>query len=169
MEKPRVICIVGPGRHVGKTAVLTEILKEMKARKLSVGTVKHIGERSSFKLTAGKDTTKHLEAGSDVTLAVTSSEIIAIRRDIPLTLESALSQMPGELDYVLAEGFRRSQYPKIVVTNSESEDLRGIAGEIIALVVDHRNIVRGGGAGEASRFDVGYLVELILEYFKNHH
>jgi len=165
LRKPCVLCVVGNRRHVGKTTVLTKILMEMWRRGHSVGTVKHIGENSTFALTAGKDTSRHLEAGSQITLAVTSSEIIAFRRDLPLTLEAALSQMPSELDYILVEGFRQSKYPKIIVVESRSEDLRSISGSVIALVMDEKEIMKDGTKGTKKKFETTYLVDLIEEYF----
>jgi molybdopterin-guanine dinucleotide biosynthesis protein MobB len=161
--------VVGTRRHVGKTAVLTKIIEEMKGRGLSVGTIKHIGDRSVFDLSAGKDTSKHLEAGSSITLAVTSSEIISIRRDLPITLESAISQMPSELDYILVEGFRRSAFPKLIVVNSLDENVQGMAGDTIALVVDGKEIIKGDNKGQARQFSKACLVDLIEGYFQVSH
>lgn len=169
MKKPYVLCVIGARRHVGKTTVLTKIIGEMKRRGLSVGTVKHIGDRSAFDLSAGKDTSKHLEAGSRITLAVTSSEIVIIRRDLPITLDSALSQMPKELDYIIVEGFRRSMFPKLIVVNSHSEDVQEVAGEVIALIVDEKKIIKGGRRGQTKQFSEAHLVDLIQEYFQALH
>jgi molybdopterin-guanine dinucleotide biosynthesis protein B len=164
MRKPFILCVVGPRRHVGKTAVITKIIREMKKRSLSVGTVKHIGDRSAFDLSPRKDTSRHLEAGSTITHAVTSSEIITIRRDLPITLESALSLFPKGLHYILVEGFKQSQYPKIVVVNSFSEDLQ-VKGDVIALVMGEKEIMRPGANTDPEKFDVQLLVKLIEDYF----
>ena len=165
MKKPHIVCIVGAMRHVGKTTILTEILKDMKRRRLLVGTIKHIGDRSTFDLANGKDTDRHLEAGSSITLAVTSSEIIVIRKDLPATLESALRQMPKELDYVLVEGFRDSQYPKIIVGTSNSQGLPKVRGDIIAIIQDGSMISRAGAQNQAEKFTASQLVDLIEKYF----
>jgi molybdopterin-guanine dinucleotide biosynthesis protein MobB len=167
MKRPHVVCIVGAMRHVGKTTILTKTLMEMKRRGLRVGTVKHIGDRSTFNLVDGKDTSRHLEAGSLVTLAVTSSEIIVVRKDIPATLESALQQMPRGLDYVLVEGFRESEYPKIVITGSDSKGPPEVRGETIAVVLDGKSILRAREKDQVEEFTESRLVDLIDAYF-NH-
>jgi molybdopterin-guanine dinucleotide biosynthesis protein B len=166
MMKPFVVCIVGSGRHVGKTAVLIKILGEMKRRGLAVGTIKHIGGHSEFAF-SGKDTARHIQAGSTVTLAVTSSEIIAIRRDLPSTLESALSQMPKELDYVLVEGFKQSGYPKVIVLNSESESPIELPGDTIAVVLNLKQIAKGGKVAKVEQYSDESLVDMIQDYFNS--
>jgi molybdopterin-guanine dinucleotide biosynthesis protein MobB len=166
MMKPFVVCIVGSGRHVGKTTVLIKILGEMKRRGLAVGTIKHIGGHSEFAF-PGKDTARHIQAGSTVTLALTSSEIVTIRRDLSITLEVAVSQMPKELDYILVEGFRQSKYPKIIVVNSESEYPREVQGDIIAVVINLREIRKGGKTAKAERFSERTLVDTIEDYFSS--
>jgi len=165
MKKPYVVCIVGVMRHVGKTTILTKTLKEMKRRGLQVGTIKHISNHSTFDFPNGKDTSRHLKAGSSITLAVTSSEIITVRKDLPATLESALRQMPKGLDYVLVEGFRESQYPKIVVASSSSGDLPEVKGDIIAVVLDGKRILKAGARDQAEEFKDSHLTDLIERYF----
>ena len=152
-------------RHVGKTTILTKILAEMKRRGLNVGTIKHIGNRSTFELPNGKDTSKHLRAGSSITLAVTSSEIITIRKDLPATLESALRQMPKGLDYVLVEGFRESEYPKIVVASSSAAELSEVKGDTIAVILDEKTMIKNGTGDKGERFKGTVLVDLIERYF----
>jgi molybdopterin-guanine dinucleotide biosynthesis protein MobB len=154
-------------RRVGKTTVLTRILKEMRRRGLRVGTVKHISGRSTFNLADGKDTSRHLEAGSLVTIAVTSSEIVAVRRDIPATLESALQQMPIELDYVLVEGFRESEYPKIVVEGSDSESPLKVKGETIAVIQNGKRMLEAGEKDQVKELTEDGLVDLIDAYFSH--
>jgi molybdopterin-guanine dinucleotide biosynthesis protein B len=166
MKGQFVVCIIGTGRHVGKTAVLIRILKEMKRRKLNVGTIKHIGGRSTFDF-KDKDTGKHIQAGSTVTLALTSSEIVTIRRDPSITLEVAVSQMPKELDYILVEGFRQSKYPKIIVVNSESEYPQEVQGDTIAVVINEREIRKGGKTAKTERFSDRTLVDTIEDYFSS--
>jgi molybdopterin-guanine dinucleotide biosynthesis protein B len=166
MKKPFVVCIVATRRHAGKTTVLTKILGEMKKRGLSVGTIKHIGGHSEFAFPQ-KDTDRHIQAGSKIAIAVTSSEIIVIRRDLPITLEAALSQIPKELDYVLVEGFKQSKYPKIIVLNSESETPMEIPGDIIALILNQKQIVKAGKGGIVKELRDESLVDMIEDYFKS--
>jgi molybdopterin-guanine dinucleotide biosynthesis protein B len=167
MMKPRVVCIVGSGRHVGKTTILIKILGEMKRRGLAVGTIKHIGGHSEFDF-SDKDTARHIQAGSTVTLAVTSSEIIAIRRDLPSTLEAAISQMPKELDYILVEGFKQSKYPKVIVSSSESESPIEVPGDTIAVVLNQKRIAKDGKRVRAEQYSNERLVNMIQEYFNPH-
>jgi molybdopterin-guanine dinucleotide biosynthesis protein B len=166
MKKPFVVCIVARGRHAGKTTLLIKILREMNRRGLVVGTMKHIDSHSEF-TTSDKDTFRHIQSGSRITLAVTSSEIVAIRRDLPNTIEAALSQMPKELDYVLVEGFKQSEYPKIIVLGSESESPIQVPGEIIAIVVDQKRIIKGGIGDKLEQFSDKAIVDIIQDYFNS--
>jgi molybdopterin-guanine dinucleotide biosynthesis protein MobB len=98
---------------------------------------------------------------------VTSSEIIAIRRDLPSTLESALSQMPKELDYVLVEGFKQSGYPKVIVLNSESESPIEVPGDTIAVVLSRKQIAKGGKVAKIEQYSDESLVDMIQDYFNS--
>lgn len=74
-----------------------------------VGTVKHTREEV---LPLAGDTERHLNAGAEVTIAVTQTRLIKIIRNTELKV--VLDQLLQEgLDYAVVEGFKESDLPKI--------------------------------------------------------
>ena len=124
------VCVVGPKRNVGKTTVVEGLVKNLTERGLRIGTVKHI--HGTFD-TPKKDTWKHITAGASATGVITDSELITIwnSSELPIIPETVLDKLPKNLDYVIIEGFRHSNYPKIVVADV-AEDLENIEN-IIAI------------------------------------
>jgi molybdopterin-guanine dinucleotide biosynthesis protein B len=166
MNKPFVVCIVAGGRHAGKTTLLVKILREMNRRGLAVGTIKHIDSHSEF-TASDNEIFRHIQSGSRMSLAITSSEIIIVRMDLPTTLEAALSQIPMQLDYVLVEGFKQSEYPKIIVQRSDSERPIQVPGDIMATVIDQKRIVKDGKGDKAEQFSDKNIVDIIEGYFNS--
>jgi molybdopterin-guanine dinucleotide biosynthesis protein B len=119
-----IICVVGPKRNVGKTTVVEGLVKNLTERGLRIGTVKHI--HGTFD-TPEKDTWKHIKAGATATGVITDSELLTIwnSSELPIIPETVLDKLPKNLDYVIVEGFRHSEYPKIVVADV-AEDLESI-------------------------------------------
>ncbi len=120
-----VVCVVGPKRNVGKTTVVEGLIKKLILQKgLRVGTVKHI--HGTFD-TPHKDTWKHIKAGATATGVITDSELLTIwnSSELPIVPETVLDKLPKNLDYVIVEGFRHSEYPKIIVADV-AEDLESI-------------------------------------------
>jgi len=128
-----IVNIVGAGRESGKTELITALTRKLSEKGFKVSVIKHIAT-SSFD-TPEKDTWRHLEAGSQSVLAVTSREIVKISRPMKPSLEEALAQVPGDTDFVLIEGFKESSYPKIVVgrTAKDVEDVLKRSSNIFAV------------------------------------
>ena len=124
------VCVVGPKRNVGKTTVVEGLVKNLTERGLRIGTVKHI--HGTFD-TPEKDTWKHVKAGASATGVITDSELITIWNSsgLPIIPETVLDKLPKNLDYVIIEGFRHSNLPKIVVADV-AEELKNIEN-IIAI------------------------------------
>jgi molybdopterin-guanine dinucleotide biosynthesis protein MobB len=98
----------------GKTTLLIAVLKCLKARGYRVGTVKHARHRIVFD-TEGKDSARHAESGSDVTVVAGPDVLAAFRRVDNPSLSEALTEASRETDIVLVEGFKESSIPKIEV------------------------------------------------------
>jgi molybdopterin-guanine dinucleotide biosynthesis protein B len=124
------VCVVGPKRNVGKTTVVEGLVKNLTERGLRIGTAKHI--HGIFD-SPGKDTWKHITAGASATGVITDSELITIWNSsgLPIIPETVLDKLPKNLDYIIIEGFRHSNFPKIVVVDI-AEELENIEN-IIAI------------------------------------
>jgi len=128
-----VIVVVGAGRGRGKTT-LVEFLTRRFSKNLRVWTVKHVSK--SFD-TEEKDTWRHMEAGAEGTIAVGPKRIVVLRPQTQATLETAVGEVPRNVDLILAEGFREANYPKILATPSieEAEEQLGKIRGIFAISI----------------------------------
>lgn len=132
-----IVCLVGAS-NVGKTTYLEKLIPALVRRGYRVGTVKH--DVHGFQMDReGKDTWRHAQAGAQ-TIAISSPVRIASIRSVPeeLPLEEVVSRYFWEEDIVLAEGFKRSVFPKIELFRPEIEPkpLCSPSDNLIAMVTD---------------------------------
>ncbi len=128
-------------KNTGKTTLVTLIVSELVKRGYQVGTIKHTHHDLDME---GKDTWKHRKAGAE--LVVGSSEesttfIMGGRMDLEKILKSIRYLM--ELDFVIIEGFKFANYPKISTTPQvkdkytiETVDVFNLKDEDIIPLVD---------------------------------
>ena len=111
---PKVLGIVGWSGS-GKTTLLVALLPLVRARGLTVSTIKHA--HHGFDMDRpGKDTHRHREAGAHEVL-VASSARWALLHEV-VGGEPSLTELLGKLDpvdLVLVEGFKAHPYPKLEV------------------------------------------------------
>ncbi len=126
------ICIVGSSNS-GKTTLIEKVVPILKGRGLKVLAVKHA---KYFELDRrGKDSWRLFESGADV--VITSKEKTAYICRFSDNLDEILDVFGNLYDIVLIEGFRSSEYPKIVLLEKE-DDLIGLKNVIA--VVSNTNI-----------------------------
>jgi molybdopterin-guanine dinucleotide biosynthesis protein B len=125
--------VIGIGRKTGKTRLVRELLQQLRKRGFRISTIKHIAE-GSFD-TAYKDTWQHLQAGAVQVTALSSNELITIKRVASPSLHEVLKTLSGNNDMILVEGFKASEYPKIIVarTTHEVDELIQKTSNIIAI------------------------------------
>lgn len=114
-----IVNVIGIGRKTGKTHLVLELLQLLRKRGFRVSTIKHIAE-GSFD-TEYKDTWQHLHAGAEQVAALSSNELITIKRVISPSLHEVLKTLSGTSDVVLVEGFKTSEFPKILVARNIRE------------------------------------------------
>ena len=111
---PAIIAFVGPSES-GKTTLIEELIKELKSRGYYVATMKHAGRESSLD-EPGKDSWRHIQAGSDVTILNTNDKAFLIKSLAPDANIEEVARLFGEdPDIILADGFKGSDVPKIEV------------------------------------------------------
>jgi len=100
----------------GKTTLVTKLVPVLKARGLSVSTIKHA--HHGFDLDRpGKDSFRHREAGATEVI-VSSASRWAILHELREEAEWNLLDLIGKMspvDLVLVEGFKRDAFPKIEI------------------------------------------------------
>jgi len=116
---PLVVNVVGRGRGTGKTSIIEQMTRKLSDKNFQVATIKHISTETFD--TPNKDTWRHFKAGVTSVVALTSGEIIHIKRTEKPNLAQAIELIGEEVDIVIVEGFKDSVYPKILVGEKSSD------------------------------------------------
>jgi molybdopterin-guanine dinucleotide biosynthesis protein B len=108
-----LIAIVGHSGS-GKTTLIEKLIHEMTALGFKVGTIKH--HIHGFEMDQpGKDSWRHKQAGASTTI-ISSPHGIGMVMDVDHDHElDELLSMFGNVDLILAEGYKRSNKPKIEI------------------------------------------------------
>lgn len=133
-----VVCIVGKS-NVGKTTFLEKLVPELKRRGYRVAVIKH--DAHDFQIDRpGKDTWRLAQAGTDLVLISSPKkmaliELVAEER----SLNFLASLVESRVDIILAEGYKRSDKPKIEISRSElGSELLCSEDELMAIVSDRQ-------------------------------
>lgn len=141
----KVICVSGY-KNTGKTTLVTRLVKAL-SDKGSVGTVKQMFHHRFNP--ENTDTGKHFDAGADVVVAMTDSELVTIKRDHDPTIQEALDALADAgMDFAIVEGAKNSTLPKIFLGDIEDDaDIPNIVAQLPA----------------KADWDIDSLVELVLK------
>lgn len=118
----RVFSVVGFSDS-GKTKTVENIIKELRRRRYSVGTVKEIHCKDFSLDEEGTDTYRHIMAGSQRVTARGNEETGIIFKK-KLSIDEILKKY--EYDFVILEGVEDSNIPKIITAT----DQEGIEGKL---------------------------------------
>jgi len=131
-----IISIVGKSGS-GKTTLLEKLIKELKRRGHKVAIIKH--SHHDYELDqANKDTWRFAQAGSEIS-AIKSADKLAIFRHMDhfFDPQEISNFILWDYDFILTEGFKGSQYPKIEVHRRElGEGLLTDPQQLLAVVTD---------------------------------
>ncbi|SQD92141.1 Molybdopterin nucleotidyltransferase [Candidatus Bipolaricaulis anaerobius] len=125
----KVVAVIGH-KGAGKTTFLRELIPVLIERGHRVGTAKHVApdvEPDHL----GKDTQLHREAGAERVLLYSDRHGALFWDHEGTPLKDYLDRYMADLDLVLLEGFKTSDYPKIEVYRSGEP----LAGRIPVLAV----------------------------------
>lgn len=119
----KVISVVGYKKS-GKTALVSALVRQLSGFG-TVGTVKHMGEQ---RLNPEEtDTGRHFDAGADMVVGITGTELVSFARDSDL--EDALDMLCDRgIDFAVVEGFKNSKLPKIALG-----DVEGVSNVLIRI------------------------------------
>lgn len=128
-------------KNTGKTTLVTQIVGELVNRGYRVGTVKHTHHDLDLE---GKDTWKHRKAGAGLVVGTgesTTTFIVNEKMDLEKILKNIKFLM--DIDYVVIEGFKFANYPKISTTprvtdeyTIENVDVFNLKDEDLSPLVD---------------------------------
>ncbi|MGC9023470.1 MAG: molybdopterin-guanine dinucleotide biosynthesis protein B [Chloroflexia bacterium] len=133
-----IVCFVGKSDS-GKTTFLEKVIAELRRRGYRVGVVKH-DTHASEPDRPGKDTWRLRRAGSPRVM-LSSARYFALVGEVEeeLALEEIAGRYLNDVQMVLAEGYKRSPYPKVEVCRAErSRELLCSPEELLAVVSDLR-------------------------------
>lgn len=136
------------GRHnSGKTTLVVQVVAELVARGVDVGSVKHHGHAGFEIDVPGKDSWRHREAGANE-VAVCSPDRLALMRglDEPMEVGEVVNLMRPH-DVVVVEGYRHSGVPTVEVMRAANERDAAAAAEFL----------RAAASDDPFAFDAGAL------------
>jgi len=132
---PPVVSIVGESKS-GKTTLIEMLISELKSRGYRVATIKHSIHHLGFDK-VGKDSWRHIQAGSAATAVVSRDEIVLIKKVITEPDLNEVARLFGEdYDIILAEGFKQSQAPKLEVHRKAAGPPLSRVNNLIAIATD---------------------------------
>ena len=119
-KPPPLVLIVGKSGS-GKTTLMEKLIPELKRRGLKVGTIKH--HHGEFEAdTPGKDSWRHKQAGATKTV-ISSPYRIGIVTDVDHDHRlDELIPFLGDVDIIVAEGYKSENWPKVEIFRSEVHD-----------------------------------------------
>jgi molybdopterin-guanine dinucleotide biosynthesis protein MobB len=169
-----VVSLVGL-KKCGKTTVAEALIREFKSRGYKVGGVKVMHHASMTIDTEAKDTWRQKEAGADLVVSLSKSELGYIERlEKPASLVDALRIIPEDTDILICEGLTDTapEILRIVLAERpellpETFEVRGHGENVIALSGIMANETRVHPDYPVfnctEEEDTGRLADLILE------
>lgn len=109
---PPVVSIVGLSKS-GKTTFIEKLLPELRGRGYRVATIKHVSGDAQFDK-PGKDSWRHLEAGSQAAVISAWDKAVLIK-PLPPGLAGLVRMLGDDYDIILTEGFKQEEAPKIEI------------------------------------------------------
>lgn len=102
---------------MGKTTLLEQLITALRARGQRVSTVKHAHHDVDIDI-PGKDSWRHRQAGASEVLLVCDKRLALVREfetEQDLDVHAMLAQLDSSVDWVLVEGFKHGDLPKIEI------------------------------------------------------
>ena len=133
---PPIVSIVGRSK-VGKTTLIEKLVRELGSRGYKIATIKHAQE-ATFD-SSGKDSWRHLEAGSAAVVLNTPDRLVLIKPCSKALTIPEIERFFGEdYDLILGEGFKRLSVPKIEVHRREVGPLLSGLTRLLAIAASER-------------------------------
>ena len=129
-----IISIVGKSKS-GKTTLIEKLIPELRSRGYRVATVKHTRDDVSLD-EPGKDSWRHIQAGSEATIIRTSTQVTMIKPLAEASIEDIAYLFAEDYDIVLAEGFKQDNAPKIEVHRRQVGPPLKNVKKLVAIVSD---------------------------------
>lgn len=116
----KIVSIVGK-KNTGKTSLTVKVIEELTKRGYNVASVKH-SHHSIEMDKENTDTWKHKQAGANLVVGVGSTTFFNVRQEMDLNRILFLLKHMDEYDYVIIEGYKKYNYPKIITSPDVRDD-----------------------------------------------
>ena len=116
----KIVSIVGR-KNTGKTSLTVKVIEELTRRGYNVASIKHSHHTMEMDR-ENTDTWKHKQAGSNVVVGIGSTTFFNVRREMDLDRLLFLIRHLDDVDFVVIEGFKRYNYPKIITSPDVRDD-----------------------------------------------
>ena len=110
----KIVSIVGK-KNTGKTTLSTKIIRELTKRGYKVASIKHSHHTIEMDK-KNTDTWKHKQAGSEIVTGIGSTTFFNIKQNMDPDRILYLIKHLDNIDYVIIEGFKKYNYPKIATS-----------------------------------------------------
>lgn len=132
----KIVSIVGR-KNTGKTSLTVKVIEELTKRGYNVASIKHSHHTMEMDK-ENTDTWKHKQSGSQVVVGIGSTTFFNVRREMDLNRLLFLIKYMDDIDFVVIEGFKKYNYPKII-TSSDVRDEYTIK-EVDSFAIDQNGI-----------------------------
>ena len=132
----KIVSVVGK-KNSGKTSLTTKIIKELTKRDYNVASIKHSHHTMEMDK-ENTDTWRHKQAGANVVVGIGTTTFFNVKKDMDLERLLFLIKHLDDIDYVIIEGFKKYNYPKII-TSADVKDEYTIA-EVDSFKIDDEGI-----------------------------
>ena len=110
----KIVSIVGK-KNTGKTSLTVKVIEELTKRGYNVASIKH-SHHSIEMDKENTDTWKHKQAGANLVVGVGSTTFFNARQEMDLNRILFLMKHFDEYDFVIIEGYKHYNYPKIITS-----------------------------------------------------
>ena len=135
-KKMKIVSIVGK-KNTGKTSLSVKVIEELTKRGYNVASIKHSHHTMEMDK-ENTDTWKHKQAGSKVVVGIGSTTFFNVRREMDLNRLLFLIKYMDDIDFVVIEGFKKYNYPKIITSPNVKDEYT--IKEVDSFTIDKKGV-----------------------------
>lgn len=132
----KIVSVVGK-KNSGKTSLTMKIITELTKRGYNVASVKHSHHLIEMDK-ENTDTWKHKQAGSNLVVGVGSTTFFNSKREMDLNRILYLIKHFDEFDFVIVEGYKKYNYPKIITSPDVRDEFT--IKEVDSFTIDEKGV-----------------------------
>ena len=132
----KIVSIVGK-KNTGKTSLTVKVIEELTKRGYNVASIKH-SHHSIEMDKENTDTWKHKQAGANLVVGVGSTTFFNVKKEHNLNRILYMLKHFDDFDFVVIEGYKRYNYPKIITSPDVKDDYT--INEVDSFTIDEEGV-----------------------------